>query len=272
MSAPATSLTLRGVRGGVGVSSLLAALAYALQGLGERVLLVDMCPENLLRLHFDLPLGERDGWARATLDGHPWSASAWCLGNHMHLLPYGCLTVQEQAQMETYLRREPELWARRQASLAGHFDWILFDLPQRLPGHCLLGACDLPILLLEVDVACHVLLQQQPMVEGLLLVNRFDSASKLQRDLLLVWQQTLSSRLLPQVMHLDTAMPEALAHKQPVGHYAPTSLVALDAASLATWLLTRRAPLVGERAVPTGSAEQRVTLHVKAGVEPAAGG
>jgi cellulose synthase operon protein YhjQ len=271
MTAPATSLMLRGVRGGVGVSSLLAALGHALEGLGERVLLVDMCPENLLRLHFNLPLGEKDGWARATLDGHPWSASAWCLGNHMHLLPYGCLTVQEQAQMEVYLRREPELWVRRQASLASHFDWILFDLPQRLPGHCLLGTCDLSILLLEADVACHVLLQQ-PMTEDLLLVNRFDPASTLQRDLLLVWQQTLSSRLLPQVMHLDTAMPEALAHKQPVGHYAPSSLVALDAASLATWLLTRRAPLAGERAVPTGSAEQRVTLHAKAGVEPAAGG
>ncbi|MCX7080649.1 MAG: cellulose synthase operon protein YhjQ, partial [Pseudomonas sp.] len=43
-----TSLSARGVRGGVGNSSLLAALGHALHHLGERVLLVDMCPENLL--------------------------------------------------------------------------------------------------------------------------------------------------------------------------------------------------------------------------------
>ncbi|MNZ84431.1 cell division protein [compost metagenome] len=267
------SLALRGVRGGVGVSSVLAALGHALQTLGERVLLVDMCPENLLRLHFNLPLEETDGWARASLDGRPWGGAAWRVGPRLHLLPYGGLCAREQARLELHLRREPELWTRRRASLAGQFDWILFDLPQRLPGHCQIGACDLPVVLLEADVACHALLQQQPeAAHGLLLVNRFDPISCLQRDLLLVWQQTQASRLLPQVMHLDAAVHEALAHKQPVGHYAPASLAALDAMSLATWCLTRRVPRVGEQPLPAGGAEQRAALHAAAGVEPAAGG
>ena len=66
------AISLRGIRGGVGTSSTLAALAYALHALGQRVLVVDMCPENTLGLHFNLDLAPRDGWARATLDQQPW--------------------------------------------------------------------------------------------------------------------------------------------------------------------------------------------------------
>lgn len=66
------AISLRGIRGGVGTSSTLAALAYALHTLGQRVLVVDMCPENTLGLHFNLDLAPRDGWARATLDQQPW--------------------------------------------------------------------------------------------------------------------------------------------------------------------------------------------------------
>lgn len=269
-----TTLSMRGVRGGVGVSSTLAAVGHALQTMGERVLLVDMCPENLLRLHFNLTLGETDGWARAYLDGRPWNEAAWRVEHQLHLLPYGRLTPREQARMELHLRREPQLWAQRRTSLTGQFDWVLFDLPQRLPGHCQVGPCDLPIVLLEADAACHVLLQQQPAARQLL-VNRFDPVSRLQRDLLLIWQQTQGNRLLPLVLHRDAAVQEALAHKQAVGRFAPASLAALDATSLATWCLTRRVPRGDERQLAGNAAEPRPALHgvaIAAGAEPAAGG
>ncbi|EEV9298783.1 cell division protein [Escherichia coli] len=45
-------LGLQGVRGGVGTTTITAALAWSLQMLGENVLVVDACPDNLLRLSF----------------------------------------------------------------------------------------------------------------------------------------------------------------------------------------------------------------------------
>jgi len=48
--------SLRGIRGGVGTSATLAALAYALQAMEQKVLVVDKCPENTLGLHFNLDL------------------------------------------------------------------------------------------------------------------------------------------------------------------------------------------------------------------------
>ncbi len=42
-------LGLQGIRGGVGTTSITAALARALQLLGETVLVVDASPDNMLR-------------------------------------------------------------------------------------------------------------------------------------------------------------------------------------------------------------------------------
>ncbi|WP_426143359.1 cellulose biosynthesis protein BcsQ [Pseudomonas sp. DWP3-1-2] len=237
-----TSLSLRGVRGGVGTTSLVAAIGYALESLGERVLMIDMCPENLLRLHCNLQAQQASGWARGMLDGQSWHTHAWGLTPTLHILPYGGLTADESASIEQQLVADPQLWARRQASLAPHYDWLLFDLPQRLPGHSAVGPCLLPIQVVEADAACHVLLLQQAM-NSPVLVNRFDPGRQLQRDLLLIWRKHYSARLLPLTVHADEAMCEALACKQPVGQYAPDSLAAKDALSLATWCLTRRREL-----------------------------
>lgn len=235
-----TALSLRGLRGGVGSTSLLAATGQALHSLGERVLLVDMCPENLLRLHFNVGVNERAGWARAMVDGLDWHTQAWTVEPGLSLLPYGRLKWAEQDQVEQRLRHEPELWRRRQAALAAQFDWILFDVPLRLPGHARVGPCAMRLLIVEADAACQVLLQQQEEEGEQLLINRFDPASQLQRDLLLIWRKQFGERLLPLNIHQDEAMREALAFKKPVGAYAEASLAAQDVQSLATWCLTRR--------------------------------
>jgi cellulose synthase operon protein YhjQ len=239
-----TALSLRGLRGGVGTSSLLAATGQALHRLGERVLLVDMCPENLLRLHFNVDVSEPGGWARAMIDGVAWNTQAWDVEPGLSVLPYGRLKLEEQDQIEQRLLSEPILWDRRQASLAEHFDWILFDVPLRLPGHAHIGPCALRLRIVEADAACHVLMQQDEASGEHLLINRFDPVSQLQRDLLLIWSKQYGARLLPLTVHLDEAMREALAFKKPVGAYAESSLAAQDVLSLATWCLTRRSEAV----------------------------
>ncbi|UVL86467.1 cellulose synthase operon protein YhjQ [Pseudomonas sp. B21-028] len=230
-----TTLGLRGLRGGAGGSSLLAALGYALYTLEQRVLLVDMCADNLLRLHFNLAVAQTGGWARAWLDGQDWKSEFWEVAPNLTLLPYGRLVRTEQQQMEQELRLRPERWAHRIGALAANFDWILFDLPQRSLRHESAVSCQLQIEVIEADAACHVLLQQQEERTDYLLLNRFDPASQIQRDLMLLWRQQYDERLLPVIVHSDEAMREALACKQPVGRYAPHSLVAQDVLSLAVW-------------------------------------
>lgn len=69
-------LALQGLRGGMGTTSVTAALAWALQQLGESVLAIDFTPDNLLRLHFNTPFELARGWARAEQDGGAWQEGA----------------------------------------------------------------------------------------------------------------------------------------------------------------------------------------------------
>ena len=52
------TLSIQGVRGGVGVTTLVAALGQALRAQGERVLLVECSPDHLLGLHLGVPVAE----------------------------------------------------------------------------------------------------------------------------------------------------------------------------------------------------------------------
>ncbi|MHC6223307.1 cellulose biosynthesis protein BcsQ [Pseudomonas sp. X10] len=234
-----TSFALHGVRGGLGRSALLAALGYALHELGERVLLIDLCPDNLLRLHFNLPLGDHDGWARAELEGRPFGDPLYEVLDGLCLMPFGELEQARLVELD-----EPGAWHLRQGQLARHFDWLLFDLPasgrgvpERSP------EVDVRVLVAEADMASHMLLERQALERYQhLLINRFDPSSRLQSDLLLVWRKLYGDRLPMQLVHRDEAFTEALACKAPVGHYAPHSLAARDVQSLAVACLARRQP------------------------------
>ena len=233
------AMSLQGIRGGVGTSTTLAALSFALSSLGQKVLVIDMCPENALGLHFNLDYAPAEGWARATLDQTPWYEHAWNIESGLDVLPYGTLTDVDVLQLDQLLRDHPPLWSTRQASLAHSVDWVLFDLPQRLPGHIANPRCEIALNVLNLDAASHVLLQPQRNSAQRLLVNRFDPASQFQRDLLLLWQHHYAQSLLPIHLHADEAMAEALARREPVGRYAPGSLIAQDIISLASWCLLR---------------------------------
>ena len=234
------SLALHGLRGGLGRTALLAALGYALHELGERVLLLDLCPDNLLRLHFNLPLEQREGWASAQLQGQPFGAPIYEVLDGLCLMPFGDLGPERLALLGDY--QQPEPWRARQAALAEHFDWLLFDLPQPITATATRSfESDMRILVAEAEMTSHVLLGRQQLERyDLLLVNRFDPASQLQSDVLMVWRDLLRNRLPLQLVHRDEALVEAFACKAPVGHYAPQCLASRDVQSLAVRCLARR--------------------------------
>ncbi len=95
-------LGLQGVRGGVGTTSLTAALAWALQILGENVLVIDASPDNLLRMSFNVDFVHQGGWARSLLDGQDWRDAGLRYTSQLDLLPFGQLTAQE--------RENPQSW------------------------------------------------------------------------------------------------------------------------------------------------------------------
>lgn len=246
-------LGLQGVRGGVGTKSITSALAWALQILGENVLVVDASPDNLLRMSFNVDFVHRDGWARALLDGKDWRDAGLRYTTQLDLLPFGQLTVEE--------RENPQEWAEKLGAICAglrelkesrRYSWILLDLPHGVSPltQQLVSLCDHTLAVVKADTNCHIRLHQQALPTGAhILINDLRIASQLQDDLYQVWLQS-QRRLLPMVIHRDEAMAECMASKQPLGEYRGDSLAAEEVLTLANWCLLHYA---GNRA-PAGSA------------------
>lgn len=233
-------LGLQGVRGGVGTTSITSALAWALQILGENVLVVDASPDNLLRMSFNVDFAHRDGWARALLDGKDWRDAGLRYTTQLDLLPFGQLTVEE--------RENPQEWAEKLGAICAglrelkesrRYSWILLDLPHGVSPltQQLVSLCDHTLAVVKADTNCHIRLHQQALPTGAhILINDLRIASQLQDDLYQVWLQS-QRRLLPMVIHRDEAMAECMASKQPLGEYRGDSLAAEEVLTLANWCL-----------------------------------
>lgn len=246
-------LGLQGVRGGVGTTSITSALAWALQILGENVLVVDASPDNLLRMSFNVDFAHRDGWARALLDGKDWRDAGLRYTTQLDLLPFGQLTVEE--------RENPQEWAEKLGAICAglrelkesrRYSWILLDLPHGVSPltQQLVSLCDHTLAVVKADTNCHIRLHQQALPTGAhILINDLRIASQLQDDLYQVWLQS-QRRLLPMVIHRDEAMAECMASKQPLGEYRGDSLAAEEVLTLANWCLLHYA----DNRAPAGSA------------------
>ncbi|EHC7818113.1 cellulose biosynthesis protein BcsQ [Salmonella enterica subsp. enterica serovar Takoradi] len=233
-------LGLQGVRGGVGTTSLTAALAWALQILGENVLVIDASPDNLLRMSFNVDFVHQGGWARSLLDGQDWRDAGLRYTSQLDLLPFGQLTAQERENPQAWQETLGEIGSAIQALKAsGRYSWILLDLPygaSPLTGQ-LVSLCDHTLAIARVDANCHIRFHQQALPAGAhILINDLRIGSQLQDDLYQVWLQS-QRRLLPIVIHRDEAMAECMASKQPLGEYRSDSLAAEEVLTLANWCL-----------------------------------
>ncbi|HDQ1727208.1 TPA: cellulose biosynthesis protein BcsQ [Salmonella enterica] len=233
-------LGLQGVRGGVGTTSLTAALAWALQILGENVLVIDASPDNLRRMSFNVDFVHQGGWARSLLDGQDWRDAGLRYTSQLDLLPFGQLTAQERENPQAWQETLGEIGSAIQALKAsGRYSWILLDLPygaSPLTGQ-LVSLCDHTLAIAQVDANCHIRLHQQALPAGAhILINDLRIGSQLQDDLYQVWLQS-QRRLLPIVIHRDEAMAECMASKQPLGEYRSDSLAAEEVLTLANWCL-----------------------------------
>ncbi|EAA9548440.1 cellulose biosynthesis protein BcsQ [Salmonella enterica subsp. enterica] len=233
-------LGLQGVRGGVGTTSLTAALAWALQILGENVLVIDASPDNLLRMSFNVDFVHQGGWARSLLDGQDWRDAGLRYTSQLDLLPFGQLTAQERENPQAWQETLGEIGSAIQALKAsGRYSWILLDLPYGTSPltRQLVSLCDHTLAIAQVDANCHIRLHQQALPAGAhILINDLRIGSQLQDDLYQVWLQS-QRRLLPIVIHRDEAMAECMASKQPLGEYRSDSLAAEEVLTLANWCL-----------------------------------
>lgn len=233
-------LGLQGLRGGVGTTSLTAALGWSLQMLGESVIVVDACPNNMLRFCFNDSISHHDGWARALLDGGDWRQAGMRYTSHVDFLPFGQLSATERLNLQVLtpvLNQAVEIIQTLHQQ--GQHQWVLVDLPHEIAPWLqpLVEACHHVVTVVNPDANTHIRLHQQVLPKhGHILINDLRVGSQIQDDLHRIWLQS-QHRLLPVVIHRDEAMAECLAAKQPLGEYRSDSLAAEEMITFANWCL-----------------------------------
>jgi cellulose synthase operon protein YhjQ len=248
------SIAIVSAKGGVGRTTLCANLGAALSRLGKPVLMVDMDPQNALRLHTGLPVENIDGLARATLAGRDWRSACMKVGNTV-FLPHGALNVADRDTFEQLLLDEPDLLKDRLKNLQLADDaLVLMDtcagpaLYQRMA----LAAADFVLLVTLPDAASYASLptmaqcvdayctRRIDFLGSAYVINQIDNARQLGKDVVRVLPTTLNTDLFGSYLggiHRDESVAEALACQQLVLDYAPDAMASVDIAGCAAALI-----------------------------------
>ncbi len=247
-------LGLQGLRGGTGTTSLTASLGWALQMIGESVIVVDACPDNMLRYFFNTGIAHRDGWARALLEGKEWQNAGMRYTSQLDFLPFGQLSVTERLNVQalsSVLSQAADIVRTLQQQYPHH--WVLVDLPHEVTPwtQSLIETCQHVLTVVNPDANSHIRLHQQVLPKhGHILINDLRIGSHIQDDLYRIWLQS-QPRMLPVTIHRDEAIAECLAAKQPLGEYRSDSLAAEEMITLANWCVMHYAGMHAGEELPS---------------------
>jgi cellulose synthase operon protein YhjQ len=239
-----------GAVGGAGATTAAAHLSAALSLQQRDTLTFDWCTDNHLRLHFGMALHDRGGWAADLLAGKEWHAAAYRSGNDIDFVPFGQLTDEKELdRLVAWLNGNPTWFAKQLSSLRlPHDTFVVCDCP-RMPAvlrEQVLRAADFILVVSTSDTLSYAAAtriasgaDQGSGPPTAIVLNAFDSSRRLDRDISMLLRTQHKERFSPVVIHRDEALREALACKQTVFDFAPSSQAAYDFSALATWVLAR---------------------------------
>jgi len=239
-----------GTVGGAGATTVAAHLSKALAAQRRHTLTVDCCTENVLRLYFGMSFQDGFGFAPNLLDGKEWHEAAYRSSDGMEFIPFGQL--RNDQELETLLEKlkpQPK-WLRTQlANLQmPPATVVICDCPRMPAGlrEQVIWAADLVLMVAAPEAVSFAAVthfsDKVARLHGpqtLVLLNGFDPARQLDRDIAVLLRTEHQDIFSPVVIHRDESVREAFACKKTVFDFAPSSQAAYDFGALATWLLAR---------------------------------
>ncbi|WP_165838983.1 cellulose biosynthesis protein BcsQ [Roseicella frigidaeris] len=217
-------------KGGVGKTTLCAAIAVLLRQQGHRVLALDCDPQNALRLHFGVPFDYEPGFMTGLAQGVGWREALVETASGVLLLPHGATDMRSALGLAQALDQAPALLtAPLQEMLADPALVVLADLP---PGpstalHLLAALAQTVLVILLADAASAALLPQlaagsffgRGTVAALrnarvqVVLNQVEAEDPLSTAVFDCADQTLGLGLVGAVAR-DRRIPRALAERQ----------------------------------------------------------
>lgn len=235
-------------KGGVGKSTLAANVAVGLSVRGKRVLVIDLDPQNIQRLHMGMDPEEIAGLVREGISDDAVFDSPF----GVKFIPFGRVQDTELVEFEHHLRQHADWVCQGIDSLDPNaYDYVLVDTP---PGATVylqqaLQAAHRALIVLLADAASFATISR---IMGLIdahthhsqrfrcshfLLNQMPHQSKLSHQVRSALFASYGNRVVPVAVHKDIGVAQALAFERPVLQYEPHCPASQSIQSVADWLI-----------------------------------
>ena len=239
------------VKGGVGRSTLAAALASSLQRQGRPALALDLDPQNALRHHLCLGL-DMPGVGATSLHNQSWEALPEFGFAGCRLVAFGGTDYEQQQSLNRWLGQDEQWLSQRLAGLklSGQ-DIVVIDVPA---GNTVyfsqaLSVADAVLVVVQPDVVSFSTLAQMDAMlapylqrekppQSFYVINQLDAAHRFSVDMVEVFKTRLGNALLGTV-HRDLSFSEAQAYGRDPLDPTVNSIGSQDVHALCRALLER---------------------------------
>ncbi len=235
-------------KGGVGKTTIAANTAMALAQRGKRVVVVDLDPQNTLRLHFGMDPLDIAGLVREGLSSQSVFDSAF----GVKFIPFGRVLAGELDEFEAGLKANPR-WIRDgiESLNPDTLDFVILDTP---PGPSVflqqaLHASHRAVAIVLADAASFVTTARllelvgyhtstEPDFKGVnILINQMPDTGQLGQQVRTALYEKYPARMAPLSIHRDPAVSEAMAYERPVLQYEPGCRASQEIDSFVSWML-----------------------------------
>jgi len=253
-------------KGGVGKTTLAANVAWELARRGERVVALDLDPQNALRLHFGVSLHDQAGLMPVLRQQGPWQSALRQMQSGVMLLPHGQTGMDETLDLADITGRDPGMITRTLQEILIHPRTILIVDTAPGPSSALSSILPMTDFLATVLLPDATSIALIPAVEqgraygpangssldvrhGFVL-NQINPLSRLSCATGETVRRHLGRRLLGLISR-DETVAEAIACQQSVSGFSPASRAAKDITLLAFTIAQRMREASQQTAPPS---------------------
>ncbi|CAB3761430.1 cellulose synthase operon protein YhjQ [Burkholderia puraquae] len=243
------TIAITSTTGGAGRTTLTAALAVLLARRGRPVVAVEFDAQNLMGATLGLDSLAEHGLAQSVLGGaEPWHAHTWRSADGVLFVPYGQVDAAGAAACDARLAADPAWLSRALDEIALPAEGVVLIDTARYPStqaEQAVRRADLTLVVVPPEpTACATTAARLAALRAgggdlQIVVNRLNPARDMQRDALAMLRAVAGpATMLEQRIHVDAAVPEALARGSWIFDDAPYSQASHDLNGVANWVDT----------------------------------